>query len=185
MGRTGRWIAIGMVILSSAIALIVGTKLLWDLFFTEVGPAGMVGPRSAQLPSQPFESNGQRIYFTGSSRTGPPVRAQMAGMHRMAPGRMACVTCHGPDGRGGTVRMMMDTFEAPNIRWAHLTEEGHHDTENGDEVEEHPPYSERTIRQAITQGVNPAGQELNWAMPRWKMTESQLDDLVSYLKTLE
>lgn len=94
--------------------------------------------------------------------------------------RLACASCHGPQGRGGPVTMMMQTFEAPNITWPSLTEE--HD-EAGEM--EHPPYTEETVKRAITQGVDPAGHPLDGAMPHWSMSEQDLDDLVSYLKTLK
>ena len=101
-------------------------------------------------------------------------------MHAMPSGMMTCVACHGPDGEGGVVRRMMQTFEAPNIQYDNLTSEGH-----GDEHEEHEPYTEETLRRAITEGVGPDGEPLEWMMPRWDMSDEQLDDLIDYLKTLE
>ncbi len=51
--------------------------------------------------------------------------------------------------------------------------------------EEHPPYTDATIKQAITDGLNPAGDPLDHTMPRWQMSERDLDDLLEFLKTLE
>jgi mono/diheme cytochrome c family protein len=99
---------------------------------------------------------------------------------------IACVNCHGDDGRGGRINMMMWSFETPDITWEHLTSEEHHEEENGDEDhEEHPPYTEETIRQAITEGLNPDGEPLDEEMRRWKMDEHDLDDLIDYLKILK
>jgi len=106
-----------------------------------------------------------------------------AGLH----GGMACATCHGPDGRGGRY-LAMGEIETPDIRYAVLTgelivdeaEEGHDDEgEHG-----HEPYTDDTIRQAITQGLEPDGAELNAFMPRWSMAEQDLNDLIEYLKNL-
>ncbi|MFQ5855557.1 MAG: hypothetical protein ACE5LU_07950 [Anaerolineae bacterium] len=47
-------------------------------------------------------------------------------MRMRRPGMVTCATCHGTDGRGGKVAMMMGTFEAPDIRYSTLTE-GEHD----------------------------------------------------------
>jgi cytochrome c oxidase subunit 2 len=91
-------------------------------------------------------------------------------------GRMACVTCHGPNGRGGRVRLMMRTFEAPDIRYKTLT--------SAKPGEEHEPYTDETIKRAITQGVDPAGKPLEWPMPRWTMSAADLNDLLAFLKNL-
>lgn len=125
--------------------------------------------------------NGERIYTTGTSMRGDPITADMGqggmmGMMNMM-GEMACERCHGPDGRGGEVRMMMRTFTAPDIRYSSLTGE--------DPDMEHPPYTDGTIKRAITEGVDPAGHELEWPMPRWTMSNQDLDDLIAYLKTLK
>jgi mono/diheme cytochrome c family protein len=76
--------------------------------------------------------------------------------------------------------MMMGSFDAPDIRYSTLTGEEH-----GDEHEEHPPYTDETLKQAITQGLDPAGEPLDWVMPRWTMTDEQLDELLDYLKALD
>ena len=90
---------------------------------------------------------------------------------------LACVTCHGPDGKGGQVRMMMSSFTAPDIRYSTLTAVS--------QGMDHPPYTDETIKQAITQGVDPGGNALNFPMPRWSMSDQDLNDLIGYLKTLK
>jgi mono/diheme cytochrome c family protein len=105
----------------------------------------------------------------------------MEGMQRMRGGEMSCATCHGPDASGGTVPMMMGSIKAPDIRWNHLVEEQHLDEHN----EEHPAYTAESFKRAVTQGLDPSGEELHWMMPRWVMTDTQLDDLIDYLQTVE
>jgi cytochrome c oxidase subunit II len=138
---------------------------------------------------QRFDSNGERIFFTATSESGTPITPELEGMGRMRGmrfGQMTCAACHGDDGRGGVVRMMMERFEAPDIRYETLTEEEHGQGEEEDgDHEEHPPYTDETIKRAITEGIDPAGEPLDWPMPRWEMDERDLDDLVEFLKTLE
>ena len=123
------------------------------------------------IPST-FSSNGQRIYFTGTSGSGDPIYSE--GFTMMGRG-FACADCHGPQGKGGTVAMMMNRFDVPAITWPELT--GQH--------EDHPPYTEDTVKQAITRGIDPAGNRLEPTMPRWTMSERDLNDLINFLKTLK
>jgi len=81
--------------------------------------------------------------------------------------------------------MMMTSFNTPDITWHNLTEAAGHEEEPGEkEHEEHPPYTEETLKTAITRGINPAGEPLGELMPRWRMSERDLDDLVEFIKTL-
>ena len=61
----------------------------------------------------PFESNGERIYFTAESSSGEPIT--YSGGSLMMHQRTACVNCHGPEGKGGRVTMMMWRFDTPDI----------------------------------------------------------------------
>jgi hypothetical protein len=82
--------------------------------------------------------------------------------------------------------MMMWSFNTPDITWDNLAEmEGHGEETGEDEHEEHPPYTEETLKRAITRGIDPAGEPLDDIMPRWRMTESDLSDLVEFIKTLD
>jgi cytochrome c oxidase subunit 2 len=144
-----------------------------------MGSGGMMGgsgPYGGSTPQQ-FTSNGQQIYFTGVSRqdgylprTGGPPWAQ----------RVGCAACHGPNGRGGSP-VMMGTAIPPDIRYDVLT--GKVPEASGEKMD-HPPYTDATIKQAITQGVDPANKPLDWTMPRWQMSAQDLNDLLAYLKTL-
>lgn len=164
----------GGVAVGLALVACVGT-FLWV-----AGPVGTAAPEAG------FESeaaaNGAQIYFSGTSRRGTPITQQMgAGMGSMRGGGRTCASCHGPEGRGGSVPMMMRVIEVPDTRYDTLTSEGH--GEHGEE--EHEPYTETTIKRAITEGAEPNGEPLEWPMPRWSMGDDDLDDLVEFLKTLD
>jgi cytochrome c oxidase subunit 2 len=88
---------------------------------------------------------------------------------------LACVNCHGSEGHGGKVAIMMQTIDVPSITWPTLT----------GQYEDHPPYTEETLKRAITQGVDPARNELEYPMPRWQMSAQDLNDLVAFIKTLK
>ncbi len=137
---------------------------------------GLIGP----TVGGGYRSNGEQIYFTATSQRGTPITSD-TGM--MGGGMTTCASCHGPDGRGGRVRMMMRTFEAPDIRYKTLTAEEH--GEEGEGEMTHEPYTDETIKRAITEGVEPDGESLDWPMPRWTMSDEDLNDLLEFLKTLD
>lgn len=167
--------------------LVIGGGVLVGLLLVAcVGLAlWLVGPQRGGAGRLRFESNGEQIYFTATSQRGTPITADVeGGMGRMQRSRMTCASCHGSDGRGGEMQMMMRVIEVPDIRYETLTSEEHGDHGEEDE-EEHEPYTEETIRRAIIEGVEPDGEPLDWPMPRWTMSDEDLDDLVDYLKTLD
>ena len=116
-----------------------------------------------------FTSNGERIYFTGTSSSGSAISSsageQSAGRHMRGRG---CAGCHGADRSG---RQLWPRFwiGAPSLTPAALTD----DRES--------PYDADALRLVISTGVAPAGKILDSEMPRWTMSASDLDDLVDYL----
>ncbi|MBI3016024.1 MAG: cytochrome c [Candidatus Tectomicrobia bacterium] len=147
---------------------------------------GMMGPGMAGrwftgwYPKTRYASNGERIYYTGvSERTGPlPARGGPMWIGMRGGG---CVACHGVEGRGG-VPVMMGGAIPSDIRYEALTKEEHREDEK---TREHPPYTDPLIKRAITEGIDPAGNPLDWTMPRWQMSPDDAEDLVAFLKTLK
>ncbi len=138
-----------------------------------------------------FESNGERIYFTGTSsrggeidyRGGPDIGGMMMGGH------LSCASCHGPDGRGGRHVMHMETMDAPDIRWntlAEHTDQGHDEDGHQDDEADHDDgdYDLATFRMAVVEGRHPGGEALDNDMPRWNISDADLRDLADYLQNL-
>ena len=136
--------------------------------------------RTYTIDASGFQSNGERIYFTATSDSGKPISASM-GMMNMHGGTMSCAACHGANGKGGSGRMMMWEFEAPDIRYSTLISGEH--GEHGDEEDE-VPYTDELIKRAITEGLGSGGDLLEQPMPIWQISDDDLDDLLDYLKTL-
>ena len=66
--------------------------------------------------------------------------------------------------------MGMQTINTPDISWSALKDEFDDDEK---------------FRLAITKGQDPDGEKmLNKDMPRWQMSDEDLADLISFLKTL-
>jgi len=132
-----------------------------------------------------YESNGERIYFTAINENGERISyrggSSFGGM--MGGGALACVSCHGSDARGGVHAMHMDVMDAPDIRYSTLSgETGEHGDEN--HADEHDDYDLDDFRQAVIEGKHPDGDELSRDMPRWKIDDEDLVDLLEYLKSL-
>jgi mono/diheme cytochrome c family protein len=87
----------------------------------------------------------------------------------MGGGQLTCASCHGPDGKGGVHYMgMMQTMDAKDIRWSTLQND----------------YDAQKFKLAVTEGKDSDGSQFNSDMPRWNMSDEDLADLITYLKTL-
>lgn len=140
------------------------------------GTDGVRGPGDRVQPGD-FASNGERIFFTGVSSRDTITTTGGAFWFQMHGG--GCAACHGPDGKGGAV-VMMGRLDAPNITYKVLTSE---ETDGGER--EHMPFTDALIKRAITRGLEPNGERLSDNMPRWQMSDRDLDDVIVYLKTLD
>jgi cytochrome c oxidase subunit 2 len=119
-----------------------------------------------------FRSNGEQIYFTATSDRGTAITytgGPISNGWMMGGGQLACASCHGTDGRGGVHSMgMMQTMDAKDIRWSVLE----------------PEFDAAKFKLAVTQGQDPDGTQLKTDMPRWNISDQDLADLITYLKTL-
>ena len=157
-------------------AVLAGLVLVFcvALFF---GASVVTRSSSEVAPSDQYVSNGQLIYFTARNERGERIPFEGGPMWLYMRGG-SCATCHGADGRGGAP-VMMGTEIPGDIRYHHLLEEEH------EEGEEHPPFTDELIERAITLGLDPAGEPLDQTMPRWRMSDQDLDDLLEFLRTLD
>lgn len=118
---------------------------------------------------------GKVIFLTGADQNGRAI-PRSGGIGMMGSG--GCITCHGPDGKGGTISMM-GTYQVPDIRWSTLSQPMK-SSEGGTE----PPYDPTTFARAVRDGIGSDGDHLESVMPRWQLTDPQVDGLIAYLKTL-
>ncbi len=162
--------------MNRAIRIIANGRLAFMftlLFAACTPPPQAVEPGGTDWGTGAFASNGERIYFTSTSERGTAITytsgPASGGWMMMGRGRLACASCHGPNGRGGRHNMgMMRTMTAKDIRWSALQGE----------------FDENKFRLSITNGQDPDGTQLNADMPRWNIGDKDLADLIAYLKTL-
>lgn len=150
------------------------------IIFTSLLLVGMgcgIGTHAANLSLQ--AERGKRIYFEGTSPSGEPITARVGADAIALPAQaVPCANCHGSDGRGRPEGGVFPT----DITWGHLVKSYGHQHSYG---RHHPAFNEATVALAITQGLDPAGNPLDLAMPRYRMAEGDLDALVAYLNRLD
>jgi ABC-type branched-subunit amino acid transport system substrate-binding protein len=128
----------------------------------------------------PEEARGKQIYLTGESARGEPIEAFLSGSDVGLPASaVPCGSCHGPDGIGRPEGGVLPS----NITWSHLTKPYGLESPSGHR--RHGPYDVPSLGRAIVAGVDPADNLLDGAMPRYRMGEADLADLVAYLKRIE
>lgn len=129
-----------------------------------------------------YASNGERIYFTGTDKDGNYISNVGAPAYGATTGgTLACVSCHGPKGRGSAHVEDMQWMGAPPIYYDALVQLAQK------QVGETPlpgGYSLDDFRKAVVEGEDPNGNSLNPNMPRWQMNDADLADLLDFLKTL-
>ncbi len=142
-------------------------------------------PMRGPLFQRDFASNGERIYLMATNENGEfiPYTGGPGSGGMMMGAYLTCAACHGADGRGGVHTMHMQVMDAPDIRFTALTGEAgdHGGNDHGDE---HGAYGLEDFRGAVVEGKHPDGEALSRDMPRWRLDDQDLSDLLEYVKTL-
>jgi ABC-type branched-subunit amino acid transport system substrate-binding protein len=124
----------------------------------------------------PEEQRGKQLYREGIAADGTSVMATLGqGSLTLPATRVPCASCHGTDARGRPEAGVVPS----NITWANLIKSYGLRHDNG---RSHPPYTADTIIRAVTSGIDPAGNVLDPAMPRYTLGDTSAHDLVAYLK---
>ncbi len=125
------------------------------------------------------EARGELIYTTGRGAAGRLLyfRLLTAGERTLPASGIVCANCHGPDGKGGREGNIV----MADIRYPTLTKPL---AASPPWYKARAPYTDALLARAITQGLDSSGQQLDASMPRWVLAESELQDLLKYLKRL-
>ena len=126
----------------------------------------------------PRERAGKRIYFEGVGASGGEVRAFVGAGTPAPASALTCASCHGEDGTGRPEGNVLPSA----ITWAELAKRYGHVHPGG---RKHPAFDERSVVRAVTTGLDPAGNALDLAMPRYSLSREDSENLVAYLKALE
>ncbi|MGO5000034.1 ABC transporter substrate-binding protein [Oceanisphaera sp. W20_SRM_FM3] len=131
------------------------------------------------LELNPQETAGKQLFLHGTGAGDSIIQARVGAASTLLPASvMPCASCHGADGRGrpeGGVR-------PPSILWRRLTLSYGARLSHG---RTRPPYDEQTFARAVSEGRDSAGKQLDPSMPRFVMSQRDMNNLTAYLKRLE
>jgi len=121
---------------------------------------------------------GRRIFQEGTSPSGGEIVAVMSDAGVEVPASaVPCAGCHGRDGKGRPEGGVTPS----DLTWTALTRPYGVTHSSG---RKHPPYDAKLLKRAVSMGVDPAGNALHVAMPRYRMSLQDMEDLVAYLREL-
>lgn len=166
---------------------------LFSLLLAACANLPLIGPRSGTPllgsggSGDENASNGERIYFLATNDRGERISytegPNFGGM--MMGSYLTCAACHGPEARGGVHTMQMQVMDAPDIRYSALSSEtGEHQEGEDNHAGENNEYDLEDFRLAVVEGKHPDGESLSQDMPRWQMSDEDLSDLFTFLKSL-
>ena len=137
---------------------------------------GATHSQAGRLSQQ--EQRGEEIYFGIEARSDRRITAVVGNPPTELTGSLtACVGCHGKDGKGNPEAAIVPS----SITWADLMKPRDFHL-SGDRTR--PSYTERMLVRAVCMGIDPAGNHLHIAMPRFQMSREDIHALISYLKLL-
>jgi ABC-type branched-subunit amino acid transport system substrate-binding protein len=137
----------------------------------------LLRPASAE-DSKPQVERGRQIYLEGTSPSGAEITAVMSDAGVEVPAStVPCRGCHGRDGKGNPE----GGISPSDLTWTSLTRPYGVTHPGG---RKHPPYDAKLLKRAIALGVDPAGNPLHVAMPRFRMSLRDMEDLIAYLQQL-
>ncbi|MFJ4156754.1 ABC transporter substrate-binding protein [Pseudomonas sp. NPDC089752] len=130
------------------------------------------------LTLSPQEQAGKRLYREGLSSSDAQLTARVGASDLSVPASvLPCASCHGRDGRGraeGGVRPSV-------LDWQRLALSQGARQSN---ARSYPAYTDASLARAIQHGVDPGGNRLDPAMPRFELTLADQRNLTAYLKRL-
>ncbi|MEQ1501493.1 MAG: c-type cytochrome [Myxococcota bacterium] len=122
--------------------------------------------------ADPALDAGERLYREGIAATGEPVAAVVLGDVPIGGDSARCASCHGRSGMGtGEGGNRTPPLAAPLLFAA-------------DARNTRPAYTDALVARAVRDGVDSAGAPLDPLMPRFRLSDDDLDALLRYLHHL-
>lgn len=125
---------------------------------------------------------GRRVYEEGLSSSGEPVTALVSGDVEISGEYVVCGQCHRRSGLGASEGPSI----APPVVGALLYEPFQLPTSRPPEPPVlRPAYTRETLAKSIRAGVSSNGEEFSMLMPRYPLSDQDMDNLIAYLEWLD
>lgn len=125
----------------------------------------------------PGERRGKQIYLRGVSPSGAEISGRIGDIEVPA-SAATCSGCHGMRGEGKTE----GGVTAGSITWSNLIKPYGHTHTTG---RNHGPFNESSFMRAVINGLDASNNPLLLAMPRYKLSPTDMADLIAYLKRVD
>ena len=120
---------------------------------------------------------GQEIYRRGQTSATPAITVRLREGDASYPARnFRCANCHGSAGQGGReAGLRAPAIDAKSLARPIIPQGERH---------ARPAYDRDTLKRVIASGIDAAGAPLGAGMPRYRMSDAQLDTLIDYVQVL-
>jgi cytochrome c oxidase subunit II len=141
-----------------------------------IGALAMAAGCGSQSEASADATLGETIYVEGTDAQGTQLtHTTEAGVLSQA----GCYACHGADGKGRSIDTKLGQFDTPDIRWSVISQPIPNDEGGVD-----PAYDPALFSRAVREGLDSGGGQLEPVMPRWQLTDVEMNALIAYLQTL-
>lgn len=89
--------------------------------------------------------------------------------------QLSCSACHGQDRAGSTFEVDGQTIKVPELTWDDLNQMYSENPSRGTVPEQ--------LLLAITKGQDESGDDMPAMMPRWSLSQGQVDSLIQFIQT--
>lgn len=155
-----------------------GLALIFTLCLSIVQVYGQTSDNSQQARDLHL---GQRMYLEGLRPNGEPISGKINGDIEISGENVICGTCHRRSGLGSSEGNSVVPGVTAELLYKPLTLPT---SRPPDPPVLRPAYTAETVRRAIREGVGASGQMLSNLMPRYDLSDSEIDVLAKYMRTL-
>ena len=167
-------------------SLRVRNKFLLAITLSLLLPATVFAQVAAPATADEVEQ-GRRIYVEGTLPSGAALNGMRFGKAVTSGALAACANCHQRSGMGSVegdlqVPPITGNFLFATVKDKQLATMDPRVSKSFNRA--HDPYTEDTLAEAILHGVNNRGHEMDVTMPRYNLSNPELNALTAYLKQL-
>ncbi len=156
--------------------------LLGSLLLVCTGPAakGAAPSDESAIDSTRIEQ-GRRMYMEGLLPSGKTMAATVSGDIRVTGEQVRCGACHRRSGLGSSEGQEVIPAVVGDLLFAPLRLPT---SKPPLAPEVRPAYTDASLKRAIRNGIGAGGKALSPFMPRYTLSDEELDPLIGYLRTL-